>query len=187
MTTIRNPSTTSTGTPSNPVARTLGNTLDTDRKTQGATIAAGTVSAAQLAPGAVVATDIADGSVTTTKLAAGAVTAPALGALAVGTAALADAGVTTAKHAPGSVTGAKMAPTGIKFLGFTGVAAPGPATLTGAQVGDRVIGIIQTDATDLAAAAKFEATITVANQIQQSSVSDLSTHRYAVFLLPIAS
>ena len=54
-----------------------------------------------------------------------------------------------------------------------GVAAAGPVTVTGTKVGDKVVGVA--DLTNLAdAKASFEATVTVADQIQQSSASDLS-------------
>lgn len=61
----------------------------------------------------------------------------------------------------------------------SGVAAAGPVTLTGARVGDKVLGVANiTDGADGASA--FESTITVADQIQQSSASDLHTKAYLV-------
>lgn len=58
----------------------------------------------------------------------------------------------------------------------------GAVTLAGAKVGDKVIQAINlTDDTD--ARSSFEATITVAGQIQQSSASDLSTKTISFELL----
>lgn len=55
----------------------------------------------------------------------------------------------------------------------TGVAAAGPVTVTGTKVGDKVVGVANLTA-PADAKASFEATVTVADQIQQSSASDLS-------------
>jgi hypothetical protein len=63
-----------------------------------------------------------------------------------------------------------------------GAAAAGAVTLTGAKIGDKVLALINlTDAAD--GSGSFEATITVADQIQQSSASNLSTKKYLVLLL----
>lgn len=57
----------------------------------------------------------------------------------------------------------------------------GVATLTGAKVGDKVVGV--SNVTDhVTASASFETTITVADQIQQSSASDLSAKTIIVLL-----
>jgi hypothetical protein len=96
---------------------------------------------------------------------------------------LKDLGVTTGKFAPSAVTGAKIATTAIKLLSFTGRNGAGAITLTGAAVGDRVVAVIETTATDTAAAAKFENPITTLNQIQQSDATDLSSKRYIALLL----
>jgi hypothetical protein len=69
-----------------------------------------------------------------------------------------------------------------RLLVFTGNAGAGACTLTGTKVGDKVIGIL--NLTDAAiGTSSFEATITVANQIQQSSASDLSAKNLAVLLV----
>lgn len=69
-----------------------------------------------------------------------------------------------------------------KMRVFTGAAAAGACTLTGAAVGDRVVGCVNgTDLTD--DKANFEATITVADQIQQSSASNLSAKKFIVFII----
>lgn len=124
-------------------------------------------------------TDIGAGSVTTAALAANAVT----------TAKIASEAVTSAQLGAASVPGTKLSPTGVVAATFNGVAAAGPVTLTGATVGQRVFALWQHDAAALpgAAAALFESTISVANQIQQTSSSDLHTHLYGVILLPVAA
>jgi hypothetical protein len=70
-----------------------------------------------------------------------------------------------------------------RFLAFAGVAAAGPCTLTGAKVGDTVSGIIDLAAGSASAAGSFESTISVANQIQQTSSSDLHTKNFAALLV----
>jgi hypothetical protein len=56
-------------------------------------------------------------------------------------------------------------------LGRNGV---GALTLTGAKVGDTVVNVSRLSATIADGAALFESVITVADQIQQSSATDLS-------------
>lgn len=68
-----------------------------------------------------------------------------------------------------------------KFV-FTGKNGAGACTLTGAAVGDRVVGVTNlTDAT--ATGGLYETTITVVNQIQQNSGSDLSAKKNDVLLI----
>ena len=125
-------------------------------------------------------------------------------------AALADNAVTTGKIAAGAVetsdiaaaavTGAKLVGTSMSAGHFVGAAAAGPCTLTGAVVGQRVlVGWNSGDASDhntagegavstrAAFVALFETAITVADQIQQASASDLSDEKYTVILIPAAS
>ena len=60
-------------------------------------------------------------------------------------------------------------------------------TATGAVVGDKVIGVAGLTAGALGAAtASFEATITVVDQVQQSSASNLSANDYLVVLRAVA-
>lgn len=135
------------------------------------------ISAASLPDDAVTAAKLADGCIDdTAKIAAGV--------------------VATADLAAGAATPPKMAFTGIKSGTCVGVAAAGPTTLTGAAVGDRVIAVFKfgdvsdnlTVSTASAAAnTLFEATITVVDQIQQSSASDLSDNKYVVLLAPAAA
>jgi hypothetical protein len=85
----------------------------------------------------------------------------------------------------GTVGGAVGSQTGyttvasLKTIFITGVAAPGAATATGLAVGDTVKAVINlSDTAD--AKADFEATVTVVNQLQQSSASDYSTKKFLV-------
>jgi aspartate 1-decarboxylase len=71
----------------------------------------------------------------------------------------------------------------LKFYSFTGRNGAGAITLTGAAVGDVVIGVAGISTVGNAAAS-FEGTITVVNQIQQSSASNLSAVTYTVLLAP---
>lgn len=74
-----------------------------------------------------------------------------------------------------------------KVLSFTGKSGSGACTLTGAAVGDQVIGIAGLEAASIGGAdALYEATITVADQIQQSSSNNLSANHYLVVLRPAA-
>lgn len=63
----------------------------------------------------------------------------------------------------------------------TGSNGAGAVTLTGAAVGDAVLGVAGLTDTD-ERTASFEATITVNDQIQQSSTDDLSTKKLVVLL-----
>lgn len=104
---------------------------------------------------------------------------------------LKDAGVVNAKLGAAAVTGTKLAATGITSGSFDGRNGAGVCTLTGAAVGQRVLALFRIDAAAGALAtgqsAAFEATITVAGQIQQSSASDLSTQDFVVILMPVAA
>jgi hypothetical protein len=78
----------------------------------------------------------------------------------------------------------------------TGAAAAGACTFTGAAVGDRVVAAFliadesdnltkgEGTATTVPSATIFESVITVVNQIQQTSASDLSDNKYFVELAP---
>ncbi len=71
----------------------------------------------------------------------------------------------------------------MKFLSFTGRNLAGAITVTGLAVGDRVVGINST--TDGGSSvALFESTVTVANELQQSSATDLSTKKYTILVIP---
>jgi hypothetical protein len=73
---------------------------------------------------------------------------------------------------------------GLKLLSFDGRSGAGAITLTGAAVGDYVIMV--TGLTEGAlgnASTSFEGAITVINQIQQSSASNLSANNYLALLI----
>lgn len=72
-------------------------------------------------------------------------------------------------------------PAKTKVYSFTGRNGAGAVTLTGAAVGDVVLGVAGISTVGNAAAS-FESTITVVNQIQQSSASNLSAVTYLVVL-----
>lgn len=65
---------------------------------------------------------------------------------------------------------------------LTGRNGAGAVTAAGLSVGDKVVGAVNlTDGTD--ASADFEATITVAGQIQQAAVGDLSAKKHVFTVL----
>ena len=69
----------------------------------------------------------------------------------------------------------------LKYIAFTGHSGAGACTATGLSVGDTIVGIVNiTDGTT--ATANFEATVSVANQIQQSSATDLSAKKFAIIV-----
>jgi len=68
---------------------------------------------------------------------------------------------------------------GLKLMSFDGRNGAGACTATGLAIGDKVMSVVGlTDDVSGNQADKFEATITVADQIQQSSATDLSTKDY---------
>jgi hypothetical protein len=106
----------------------------------------------------------------------------AINALAVIAAKIGALAVTTAKINTKAVTGVKIDEAAFTTKMFTGKNLAGACTCTGAKVGDKVIGLVNwTDGTD--DTAKFESTITVADQIQQSSATNLSAKAFMVHLL----
>lgn len=76
---------------------------------------------------------------------------------------------------------------GLKFITAAGRTGAGAITLTGAVVGDVVIGVAGLSAGALGAAmSSFESAITVVNQVQQSSASNLSANNYLFVLRAVA-
>jgi hypothetical protein len=168
--------------------------------TGGVTTAAGTVSSGigtvtltfggNLAKLVVPTITVADNSLTgTSPTAAVAETTPGVTATARGAAPGARLVDTTNKMAYIN-TGTALEPVwskevdeiSLNGLVFTGAAAAGACTLTGAKVGDKVVSLVNlTDAAD--AKSSFEAIITVADQIQQSSASNLSSKKFHVLLV----
>ncbi len=95
-----------------------------------------------------------------------------------------DTGVVdSAQLAADAVDGPALSASSLRLLAFAGVAAAGPATATGVKVGDTVVGVIDIAAASVSAAASFESTITVNDEIQQSSASDLSLKKYALLVV----
>ena len=77
--------------------------------------------------------------------------------------------------------------TGIKTISFDGKNGAGACTAVGAVAGMKVLGVFGITAGALGnAAASFEAAITVNDQIQQSSASNLSANDYVAILLAVA-
>lgn len=73
--------------------------------------------------------------------------------------------------------------TKIKVWTFAGAAAAGACTLTGVTVGSEVLSVTGiASGTKGNQAAKFESTITVANQIQQTDAGDLSENIYVAVI-----
>lgn len=73
--------------------------------------------------------------------------------------------------------------TKIKVWSFTGKTGAGACTLTGVPVGSVVLSVTGVAAgTKGNQAANFESVITVADQIQQSSASDLSANVYEALI-----
>jgi hypothetical protein len=70
----------------------------------------------------------------------------------------------------------------LEFGHFVGSNGAGACTLPNVKVGDQVIGVLQLTTPD-DDSADFESTITVDEQIRQSSVSDLSLVDFAVFVV----
>lgn len=91
---------------------------------------------------------------------------------------VAAGGVTATQLGASSVTAAKLAAAQKRRYFVLGRNGAGPVTLTGALVGDKLDGAVNLAAgpgASLDRTTAFEATITVANQIQQTSASDLSS------------
>lgn len=80
-------------------------------------------------------------------------------------------------------------PRALKIYSAAGRNAAGAITVTGTKVGDLVIGAIgfvtsSGVLTSGSAGASFESVVTVADQIQQSSASNLSANTYVFFVQP---
>lgn len=128
-------------------------------------------------------TDLVDSVLSATNLPAA--SASASGVVELATTAEAVTGTDTTRALTAAGLRAVMGK--IKAISFDGVAAPGACTATGAVVGDKVLAVFGiTNGALGAAGASFEATITVVNQIQQSSASNLSANDYVAILLAVA-
>lgn len=105
---------------------------------------------------------------------------------------LAAGSVTTAKMAAGAATLPKSDFTGLKVLAAAGRSGAGAITLTGTVIGDRLIAVFGAPTAGgtlqvKAVSTDFEAVVTVADQIQQASASNLSTNTYVFLLIPAAA
>lgn len=99
-----------------------------------------------------------------------------------------DAEAKTGSDTARAITPANLAAVlgGIKLISFAGRNGVGACTATGAVVGDKVIAVASLTAGALGDAdAAFEDVVTVVNQIQQSSGSDLSANNYLAFVVPV--
>lgn len=114
-----------------------------------------------------------------------AASATASGIVELATNAEARAGTDTAR----AITPANAANmfAGLKYITAAGRSGAGAITLTGAVVGDRVIGVAGLSTGALGdATASFETAITVVNQVQQSAAGNLSANNYMFVLRAIA-
>lgn len=111
--------------------------------------------------------------------------ATASGIVELATDAESKAGTDTARAITPAALRAVLA--GLKTISFDGRSGAGSCTATGAVVGMKVLAVFGLTAGALGnAAASFESTITVADQIQQSSASNLSANDYVAVLLAVA-
>lgn len=104
------------------------------------------------------------------------------GLLALATNAIGLAGTDTAKALTAAILAYVL--TQVKIESFMGHNLTGACTLTGVKIGDLVLGVTGIGSTlvgDLSGS--FETTITVADQIQQSSNTDLHLNQYMVVIL----
>jgi len=98
---------------------------------------------------------------------------------------------TTAEAIAGSDTARAVTPAGVAavtakmdIISFAGRNLAGACTATGLRVGDIVLSVTGQVAADVGdKSSLFEGTITVADQIQQSSATDLSTRVYMALIL----
>ncbi len=86
--------------------------------------------------------------------------------------------------AANAVTAAALATAALRMRSFAGHNGTGACTCVGLKVGDTVTSLLDVASPPFADAhASFEATITVNDQIQQTSASDLSTHVYLILVV----
>lgn len=86
-----------------------------------------------------------------------------------------------------TAAGLRAVMSGLKFISFDGVSTAGPCVLVGAAVDDKVLYVAGLTEGALGnASASFEPTITVVQEIQQSSASNLSANNYLAVLLAVA-
>jgi len=103
-----------------------------------------------------------------------------------------DASAGTTTLAAGAVALTKISATGIKCLAAAGKNGAGAIALSGAAIGDRLVAAFGAPTAGGALEVKvpgtdFEAAVTVADQIQQASASNLSANTYVFILIPAAA
>lgn len=126
-----------------------------------------------------------DRAITPANLAAVTATATRAGVVELATDAEAKTGTDTAR----AVTAANVRSVlvGLKTISFNGKNGAGAISAVGAVVGDKVIDVFGMTSGALGSVdTLYETTITVNDQIQQSSASDLSTKLYVALLLAVA-
>lgn len=85
--------------------------------------------------------------------------------------------------AANGVGGNALSAGAMRFYAMTGRNGAGACTLTGAKVGDTVVGVADLAGGSVSAAASFEGTVSVQDQLQQSSASNLSATKFHVLLV----
>jgi hypothetical protein len=76
----------------------------------------------------------------------------------------------------------QLDPSAFKSFYFAGLAAPGAIAAPGAKAGDRVVDVESLTAL-ASGSGSFEATVSVANQIQQTDTTDLSKQKFRALLI----
>lgn len=84
---------------------------------------------------------------------------------------------------PATIEGRNLSLTGFKILGFTGGNGAGNIALTGADEGERVIGVFRLDDVTANASELFDTVIPMDGVITQLSASDLSSQRFGAVLI----
>lgn len=129
-----------------------------------------------------VAKEATDKAITPGNLAALGSTATFAGLTELATAAEALAGTDTARAVtPAGLQGAIDKQTGLTFMGRSG---SGACTLSGVKVNDIVLSVTGISGSPIVGdqSSKFESTISVADQIQQSNTGDLSANMYFTYI-----
>lgn len=70
------------------------------------------------------------------------------------------------------------------FVCAAGVAAAGPITVAGTQIGDFIVSFQGSSPPVTVAAGTFEVVASVAGQVQQTSASNLSGNTYVFLIIP---
>lgn len=127
---------------------------------------------------------VGDGTTVASVAVSGDATLASTGAVTI-----ANGAVTSGKLGAGAATLTKISFTGLKVLAAAGRNGAGAVTLVGAAITDRLVAVFGAPTAGGALAAKlpgtdFEAAVTVAGEIQQIAVGDLSTSTFLFILAP---